>query len=243
MLWCWIQHGEARSSFQQKGAIFMCLVTFEGIDGSGKSTQAALLREHLQDEGYDVLLVRDPGGTALSERVRRMLLDAAHDVNPMAELMLFCAARAQLVAERIRPALADGKIVLCDRFYDSTTAYQGGGRAVAPRTWLEDLHHHVTGGLVPARTYWVHVAPSVAQKRRGNEEDRTEDRMEAERNGFQARVAQAYAQLAERHPHRICTLDGTASVASIQAHIRDDMHRLLESECGTAGSSAGSSDR
>jgi len=114
----------------------MLLLTFEGIDGSGKSTQARLLDERLREEGYETLLVREPGGTAFSERVRSLLLDPSLNVQPFAELLLFSAARAQLVAERIRPALEAGRIVICDRFYDSTTAYQGAGRGVAEPAWL-----------------------------------------------------------------------------------------------------------
>lgn len=218
----------------------MCLITFEGIDGSGKSTQAVRLRAHLRAQGHAPLLVRDPGGTDLSERIRHLVLDAEHTVDPMAELMLFCAARAQLVAEEIRPALQQGRIVLCDRFYDSTTAYQGGGRGVADVAWLDDLHRHVTGGLVPDRTYWVALDTETATARRrdgttdaetaGAETagaETTDDRMEAAGASFQERVASAYANLAARHPERILRLDGTQSIEAVQAHIQSDVQRLL----------------
>lgn len=223
----------------------MRLITFEGIDGSGKSTQAALLRDHLQEQGCDPLLVRDPGGTALSEHVRQLVLTAEQDVAPMAELMLFCAARAQLVDRQIRPALHEGRIVLCDRFYDSTTAYQGGGRGVAGTEWLNDLHRRVTGGLVPDRTYWVALDPQAASERRAAHggSAQGDDRMEAAGDRFRMRVAAAYARLAEQHPDRILRLDGSCSAEAIHARICEDIERLLPSLSGTAGSGDGSSDR
>ena len=215
----------------------MCLVTFEGIDGSGKSTQAVRLHRHLEDEGYAPLLVRDPGGTALSEQVRQLVLDAESSVDPMAELMLFCAARAQLVAEKIRPALEAGRVVVCDRFYDSTTAYQGGGRGVASLDWLEELHQHVTGGLVPDRTYWVDLDPRRASQRRSG--GHADDRMESAGTSFQEKVAAAYARLADEHPQRILRLDGQQSVRVLQARIQADMQSVLLSTHGTALSGEG----
>lgn len=204
----------------------MLLLTFEGIDGSGKSTQARLLDEYLQENGHETLLVREPGGTELSERVRSVLLDSGVNVHPMAELLLFSAARTQLVAERIRPALDKGRIVLCDRFYDSTTAYQGAGRGVADPAWLQSFHRRVTDGLVPDRTYLVNLDPETAQDRRG---DPTEgDRMEAEDQDFYRRVAAAYDALAEEHPDRIHRLDGHRSIDALHATIRSDVEALLD---------------
>ncbi len=204
----------------------MLLLTFEGIDGSGKSTQARLLDEYLQKNGHETLLVREPGGTELSERVRSILLDSRLNVHPMAELLLFSAARTQLVAERIRPALDKGRIVLCDRFYDSTTAYQGAGRGVADPAWLQSFHRRVTDGLVPDRTYLVNLDPETARDRRG---DATEgDRMEAEDQDFYRRVAAAYDALAEEHPDRIHRLDGHRSIDALHATIRSDAEALLD---------------
>lgn len=236
------------------------LFTFEGIDGSGKSTQARLLAERLRAEaGRDPLLVRDPGGTALSERVRALLLDPDLDVDPVAELLLFSAARAQLCSERVRPALAEGRVVVCDRFYDSTTAYQGAGRALAPdggpaadaatagpapaeAGWLEALHRHATGGLVPDRTYLVALAPEAARARRtaraAAEAGAAADRMESAREGFYARVAAAYERLAQAHPERVKRLDGTRSVEALHEAIWADAAARLS---GTAVSGGGSS--
>ncbi len=196
------------------------LLSFEGLDGSGKTTQIDRLAARLDAAGRTVVRVREPGGTALSERIRALLLDPEHHVVPRAELLLFSAARAQLCEEVIRPALAAGAVVLCDRFYDSTTAYQGGGRGVAPEPWLEAFHDVVTGGLVPARTYYLRLAPEAAAARRGH---RAEDRMERSGLAFYARVAAAYDALAARHPERIVPLDASAPPDAIAAALWADL--------------------
>jgi dTMP kinase len=214
----------------------MILVSFEGIDGSGKSTQARLLRKHLRAEGYDPLLVREPGGPELSERVRELLLDTSLDVDPFAELLLFSAARAQLVAEQVRPALDAGRIVICDRFYDSTTAYQGAGRGVAEVDWLRAFHRRVTGGLTPDRTYLVEVPLDLARERRSGE---VPDRMEAGDGAFYERVAAAYAALAEDESARFRRLDGSAPIDALHAQVRDDVHDLLGARSPEARSSQG----
>jgi dTMP kinase len=219
----------------------MLLLTFEGIDGSGKSTQARLLDEYLQEQGYETLLVREPGGTELSEEIRSLLLEPDLNVHPMAELLLFSAARTQLVGERIRPALKAGHIVICDRFYDSTTAYQGAGREVADPSWLQSFHRRVTDGLVPDRTFLVELDPETAQARR--DDAATEgDRMEAEDQPFYHRVADAYDTLAAEHPDRIRQLDGTRSIDALHTTIRADVEALLDDEAGTPHANTGSSD-
>jgi len=219
----------------------MLLLTFEGIDGSGKSTQARRLNEHLQERGHETLLVREPGGTELSEEVRSVLLEPDLNVHPMAELLLFSAARTQLVTERIRPALEAGRIVICDRFYDSTTAYQGAGRDVADPEWLQSFHHRVTDGLVPDRTYLVDLDPATARARR-TEADAAGDRMEAEDEAFYRRVAAAYDTLADEHPARIHRLDGRRSIEALHAEIRADVEALLDAPPGTPHAATGSSD-
>lgn len=215
------------------------LITFEGIDGSGKSTQAELLVERLRAEGYTTLLVREPGGTELSERVRDILLDSGLQVDPFAELLLFSAARAQLVAERVRPALEAGHVVICDRFFDSSTAYQGGGRELDDASWLRDFHDRVTGGLVPDRTYLVEVSIDVARARQSGTQD---DRMEASDAAFYERVIAAYAQLAEAEPERIRRLDGGQSIDTLHKRIWADVEPRLIEHVGTPKSGNGSSD-
>lgn len=222
----------------------MLLITFEGIDGSGKSTQARLLDEALQSDGYETLLVREPGGTELSERIRSVLLEPDTNVHPLAELLLFSAARTQLVAERIRPALEAGRIVICDRFYDSTTAYQGAGRGVAQQLsgeWLQSFHQRVTEGLVPDRTFFVDVDPETARARRADG-GVGGDRMEAEDLEFYEQVARAYTALAEEHPERIRRLDGSQSIEALHATIRADVLALLQEKRGTPIAGTGSSD-
>lgn len=219
------------------------LITFEGIDGSGKSTQAQLLVEHLRAEGYAPLLVREPGGTALSERIRTLLLDPALDVDPFAELLLFSAARTQLVTEKIKPALSAGRVVICDRFYDSTTAYQGAGRQLEDPDWLRTFHNKVTGGLVPDRTYLVEVPVAVAQARRNASDNAAApDRMETADAAFYRRVASAYAALAEEDPDRFVRLDGERSIEALHAEIKTDLQALVTSHTGTAPSGDGSPD-
>ena len=199
------------------------LLTFEGIDGSGKSTQAQQLWQRLKAQGEEPLLVREPGGTDLSERVRALLLDRDLHIEPFAELLLFSAARAQLVVERIRPALDRGRTVVCDRFYDSTTAYQGAGRQLEDLAWIQEFNRHVTGGLVPDRTYLIEIDPEAALARRAV---RQEDRMEAAGLAFQQRVAAAYSRLAENEPERFVRLAGHAEVETLHAQIWDDLRRL-----------------
>lgn len=210
------------------------LLSFEGLDGCGKSTQVRRLRERFRQQGADPLLVREPGGTALSERVRTLLLDPASEIAPRAELLLFAAARAQLAEEAVRPALAAGRPVLCDRFYDSTTAYQGGGRRLADPGWLADFHAFVTGGLAPHRTYLLDVPPAVAAERRGA----SRDRMEAAGDDFFERVRQAYLALAEAEPERLRVLDGTLSPDTLHQTIWEDVQALAE-RLGTASLSSG----
>jgi dTMP kinase len=201
-------------------------ISFEGIDGSGKSTQAQRLEAHLRRADRAALLVREPGGTPLAERVRALVLAHEVAVSPFAELLLFSAARAQLVEEALRPALAAGTVVLADRFFDSTTAYQGGGRGLADVAWLADFHRRVTGGLVPDRTFLLDVPPEVAARRRAGRDDGP-DRIEAGGEAFFARVRGAYLALAEREPARVRVLDGTLPPDWLHEQIVRDVERRL----------------
>ena len=202
------------------------LITFEGIDGSGKSTQARMLEEHLRSEGRSVRLVREPGGPPLAERIRPLLLSHDVEISPFAELLLFSAARAQLVRETIRPALNAGSVVICDRFYDSTTAYQGAGRGLADPVWLDEFHQHVTDGLTPDRTYLIDVSVAVASGRRSGRDEDEADRMESGGENFFERVRAAYLRLAEREPARVLVLDGTLPVDVLHTMIVEDFVRL-----------------
>ena len=191
-------------------------VSFEGLDGSGKTTQLDLLERRLRTLGHAVTRVREPGGSALGEAVRALLLDPAMDIAPRAELLLFSAARAQLCETVLAPALRRGDWVLADRFFDSTTAYQGGGRGVAEAAWLDPFHAFATGGLVPERTFLLRLDPDTALARRA---DRAADRMEASGEAFYRRVAATYDALAAAHPDRIRVLDATRPPDELHAEI------------------------
>ena len=177
-------------------------VSFEGPDASGKSTLARLVAERLRREARDVVLTREPGGTELGERVRELVLHSGH-VAPWAEAALFAAARAQHVAEVIRPALERGAIVLCDRYVDSSLAYQGIARGLGLERVLE-LNLTAVDGLMPDRTMLLLVDPATQAARLAS----APDRFEREDASFHARVDAAYRELADRWPERFVVLDG-----------------------------------
>ena len=202
------------------------LITFEGIDQSGKSTQAKRLAEHLRKDGpteKDPLLVREPGGTGLSERVREVLLDRSISLSSMSEMLLFSAARVDLVEKKIKPALEKRRVVICDRFYDSTIAYQGAGREVESYGWVESFQQKVIGGLEPDRTFLLDIPLDVAYERRSEKEDR----MESEGAHFQRKVADAYREIASQNERRIRVIDGTKAPDQIQAKIQGEIRRMI----------------
>jgi dTMP kinase len=178
-------------------------VTFEGLDGSGKTTQARLLQARLEADGRDVVTTREPGGTEVGEKVRDLVLHGGH-VSPWAEALLYAASRSQLVEEVIRPALERGAVVLCDRYLDSSVAYQGVARGLGFDHVLE-LNLLAVGGLLPDSTFLFEIEPSLIGERLRREHDRLERQDEE----FHARVRDGYRLLAERFPERIVVLDGT----------------------------------
>ena len=204
------------------------LLTLEGIEGSGKSTQAFQLQLKLEALGVPVLLTREPGGTPLAERIRDVVLGVGQEpVEARAELLLFLAARAQHVARRIRPALEQGRVVVCDRFTDATLAYQGGGRTI-PDDFLRTLNDWATGGLRPDRTYLIDVPVEVGSERaRSRPRAGRPDRMESEGDRFFEAVRARYLEIANREPERVLVLRGTDSVESISHQIVLDVSRLL----------------
>ena len=194
-------------------------VTFEGLDGSGTTTQTELLRQHLEQAGREVVLTREPGGTELGERVRELVLGDTQ-ISPWAEAALFAAARAELVSEVIQPALKRGADVVCDRYLDSSLAYQGIARGLGLDRVLE-LNLQAVGGVLPYHTFLLLVDPVESALRVGSDGDR----IEREDDEFRARVAAAYRQLAEVFPERIQTIDGTRRPREIAEEV---LHELRQ---------------
>ncbi len=205
-------------------------VTFEGPEGAGKSTQVALLGERLAADGYAVSRLREPGGTALGDRLRALLLHEGDlDTQDRAEALLYAAARAQLVAERIRPALGSGEVVLCDRYADSTLAYQGYGRGL-PVDELAEVQRFAVGDLWPDLTVLLDlpVAVGLARKRAAEGTAAGEwTRFEAEAREFHERVRAGYLALAQREPARWLVLDARAPIDALHAAIFDAVRRRL----------------
>ena len=202
-------------------------ITFEGPEGSGKTTQIRLLADWLGEQGHEVLTTREPGGTRIGEAIRNVLLNPAHtEMCAEAEILLFSAARAQIVRETLQPHLVRGGVVLCDRFADSTLAYQGYGRLLDLDT-LRQITQFATGGLVPALTICLDL-PVVEGLRRKQGGDQAEwNRMERERLDFQERVRLGYLALAAAEPQRWFVLDALREIEVIQAEIRQRVAALL----------------
>ena len=196
-------------------------VTFEGVDWSGKSTQARLLAGWLEEQGRSVLSTREPGGTPVAERVRELVLHG-DEMSPWAEAALYAAARAENVAAVIRPALSRGADVVCDRYLDSSVAYQGAGRGLGEEP-VRELSLLVTGGLLPDRTFVVALDPGEARFRAGPDHDR----IERAGDDFMRKVANAYVALAEAEPERIVVVDGDRSKSEIAEEIREHVRPLL----------------
>ncbi|MBA2616070.1 MAG: dTMP kinase [Actinobacteria bacterium] len=195
-------------------------ITFEGVDGSGKTTQTRLLAERLREEGREVVATREPGGTELGERIRDLVLHGG-DVTPWAEASLFAAARAQLVDEVIRPAQERGVDVVCDRYIDSSLAYQGVARGLGVDRVLE-LNLLATGGVLPDKTFFLVLPVEEAVRRRGGDEDRLEE----EGAEFARRVDGAYRELAAAFAKRVVTVDAKQPTEEIASFIRGELRDL-----------------
>jgi len=206
-------------------------ITFEGIDGSGKSTQLRMLASVLRLRGMDVVQTREPGGTPLGARLREALLDAQEQVDPLAELLLYAADRAQHVRALLNPALAGGRVVLSDRYADATVAYQGAGRGFEP-SLVNEVVALATGGLKPDLTllFDLSVAKSGERSRQRTKggEGATKDRLELEAEIFHTRVRDAYLQIAAAEPERVRVVDASLSVEEIHAHVLEIVVPFLE---------------
>jgi len=202
-------------------------ITFEGPEGSGKTTQIQLLAAWLREKGQTVLATREPGGTVIGDRVRAILLDSDHrEMQPQTEILLFSAARAQIVGQIIRPHLARGGVVLCDRFADSTLAYQGYGRQLDLAT-LRLITAFATGGLQPDLTFCLDLPVDVGLQRKAAGAGEEWNRMEQETLAFHGRVRRGYLTLAQAEPARWRVLDATQPVQALQAAMRAEVAARL----------------
>lgn len=198
-------------------------ITFEGIEGCGKTTQMKLLGEHLESLGYSVVRTREPGGCPIADKIRSILLDAGNrGIAPLTELFLYSAARAQHVSDVILPALKQGKIVLCDRFTDATIAYQGAGRGIEQET-VKTLNLTACNGLTPDLTVLIDCDPIIGLERARHRIETTrgprEERFELEAMEFHQGVRKAYQALARSEPDRFITVDGSGNIEEISQAI------------------------
>lgn len=192
-------------------------ISMEGPDGAGKSTQIELLRDYLADKGYEIVITREPGGTAISEAIRQVILNKEFaEMCPNTELLLYAAARAQLVSEVIRPALAEGKAVICDRFIESSVVYQGIARGMGIDT-VYAVNEYALEGLRPQLTILLDLDAEEGLRRKKNQAEL--DRMEAEGLEFHKKVAEGYRKLAEREKERIMRISATLPKEDIHAKI------------------------
>lgn len=200
------------------------LITFEGIDGCGKSTQAALLDDRLRSLGLRTVFLREPGGTAVGERIRSILLDSAHtEMSPFAELFLYLASRAQITSQIVIPELRSDSVVIMDRFIDSTSAYQGYARGIG-LDCVRDLNGIATGGTVPDLTFIFDCSPKTAFSRL----NAPPDRLESEGDSFMERVRQGFLSIGRLEPDRCIVLNGEDSVSTLSEAVFTHTSRLLE---------------
>lgn len=198
-------------------------ISFEGADACGKSTQVQLLAETLRTQGRELIITREPGGTKVAEKIRDILLDKELQISARGELLLYLAARAEHVQQVIKPALQAGKIVICDRFLDSTLVYQGLARGLGLTEVLR-LNDFATQGLLPEVTFWLAATREVLETRRLRR-GAPQDRLELEQESFKELVRQGFAQLQELYPTRIKKIDASQEISAVQAAI---WHNLQE---------------
>lgn len=200
-------------------------ITFEGTDGSGKTTQIKLAEEYLKKLDREVVLSREPGGTKVSELIRDLILSPENTgIVPLTETILYAASRAQHVEQLIKPALEAGKIVICDRFVDSSYAYQGGGRGVDLKI-IADVNRIAIEGVIPDITFFLDIDPDVALQRRINATGA--DRIEQENIDFHRRVYKGYKKMALLYPERIKTIDARRTIQEISSEVNEYLDRLL----------------
>jgi len=211
-------------------------ITFEGPDGSGKTTQLKLLADYLVEKGYKVLTTRDPGGTIISDQIRGILLEPNHnELKNQTEILLYASSRAQLVHEIIIPAINQGKIVLCDRYIDASIAYQAYGLGVS-RKIVEQINYFASSGLQPTRTYLLNINPEIGisrvLERVKNEFNNKLDRIEQKEIEYHRKVHEGFSKLAREHSNRIVEIDGEKAIDKIFQLIREDFELFLQLKGG-----------
>jgi dTMP kinase len=209
------------------------LITIEGLDGAGKSTLAHALLEAIAARGQPVRLLREPGGVDVSERIRALVKDPSLNVSARTEALLYAAARAQLVEERLRPLLRDGMLVLLDRYVDSSLAYQGAGRALGVEQ-VREINSFATGSLAPDRTLLLRISPAEGRARQLNRAERP-DRLESEDARFFAEIAVAYDELARAEPERVRCLDASQPPERVLADALAELADVLASPAPARG--------
>ncbi|MDP2959965.1 MAG: dTMP kinase [candidate division Zixibacteria bacterium] len=203
------------------------LITFEGIDYSGKTTQVEKLVSYLRRKSYKVILLREPGGEKVSESIRQVLLASKNTgMNPVTELLLYIASRAQLVSKIILPALKNGKIVICDRFYDSTLAYQGYGRGLDKKT-IEYLNKISTLGVKPELTILIDIPIGIFVKRM-RKNDKKKDRIEKEKINFYKNVRDGYLKIAQKEKNRFRVIDGSDEIVKVWERVKTAIDNFLK---------------
>jgi dTMP kinase len=202
------------------------LITVEGTDGSGKTTQIGMIKDYLTGKGFEVIFVREPGGTRISEEIRSLLLDPGNsEMNHTAEMLLYAAARAQLTAEVIKPAIDQGKAVICDRFVDSSYVYQGFGRGISLEV-VEAVNAAALAGIKPDITFFFDISPEIALKRRLASTGL--DRIEKEKMDFHMKVYNGYCKLVRRYPDRIKSIDSNRAVEEIFTDVKAWIDMLIK---------------
>jgi dTMP kinase len=199
-------------------------ITFEGSDGSGKSTQIELLAEYLESIGENAFITREPGGTKIGDKIREILLDPSNsEMDDRTEMFLYAASRTQHVSEVIRPALDAGKMVISDRFVDSSYVYQGGARGLGEA--VTEVNKYAIDGCMPDVTFLLLLDPEISQQRMLG---RSQDRIEAEGISYQSKVTEAYRSLAAKYPDRMVVIDASMSVDDIHAVIKGKVEDLIK---------------
>jgi len=202
-------------------------ITFEGPDGAGKTTQIQLLNDYLKAEGWDTVLTREPGGTSIGEKIRSLILDVENkEMNSITEMLLYAASRAQHVSELIKPALEQGKIVLCDRFVDSSIAYQGFGRELG-EDMVEGVNRFALQGIVPDLTLLFAIDPEKSLKR-SRARDGGMDRLEEEQLDFHKKVYKGFISLSHKYPQRIRVIDASLEIEKIHKFVVNEIQQLLK---------------